>query len=134
MITLHKTEEGIHIADLYENESDQSSQAIYWYPRKKKDLRLGLEDVEPYLESEEFRNYYRLHPSVAKIIAKALLKGRPLEEKVTKSVQRKYWDVKKDLENKIIFRDGFTWIGSIYKVGFPSEEEGLEWITHNNWF
>ena len=47
MLTLHKTDESIHIADLYESESDQSPQPIYWYPRKKKELRLGVDDVEP---------------------------------------------------------------------------------------
>ena len=63
MLTLHKTDESIHIADLYESESDQSPQPIYWYPRKKKELRLGVDDVEPYLRSEEFMNYYQLHPN-----------------------------------------------------------------------
>ena len=103
MITLHKTDDSIHIADLYDNESDTKGEPIYWYPRKKKELRLGLDDVEPYLKSEEFRNYYRLHPNTAKLITSALLKGRPIEESVTKSVQTKYWNVKKRFRTKVVF-------------------------------
>ena len=101
MLTLHKTEESIHIADLYDNTKDKNPQPIFWFPKKNKELKLGLEDVEPYLKSPEFRNYYRLHPNTAKIIAESLLKDRPLDEKIQKSVQTKYWAVKKDLESKL---------------------------------
>ena len=125
MITLHKTDEGIHIADLYENESDESPQAIYWHPRKKKEIRLGLEDVEPYLESEEFRNYYQLHPSVARIISKALLKGRPLEESESKSVQSKYWNVKRDLEKKLYLEMDLHGSDQHIRLDFPGKKK--EW-------
>ena len=123
MITLHKTDEGIHIADLYENESDDKGEPIYWYPRKKKELRMGLDDVEPYLKSEEFRNYYRLHPSTAKVITSALLKGRPVEESVTKSVQTKYWNVKKDLERKLYSEMDCNGSDQYIRLDFPLKKK-----------
>ena len=125
MITLHKTDEGIHIADLYDNESDTSPERIYWYPRKKKELRLGIEDVEPYLSSEEFRNYYQLHPTTAKIIADALLKGRPLEATVSKGVQTKYWNVKKDLEKKLYLEMDLHGSDQYIRLDFPAKKK--EW-------
>ena len=128
MITLHKTDESIHIADLYDNDSDTKGEPIYWYPRKKKELRLGLDDVEPYLKSEEFRNYYRLHPNTAKLITSALLKGRPIEESVSKSVQTKYWNVKKDLERKLYSEMDCNGSDQYIRLDFPvkkSEWSGL---------
>ena len=123
MITLHKTDEGIHIADLYDNKSDTSPERIYWHPRKKKELRLGIEDVEPYLNSEEFRNYYQLHPTTAKIIGDALLKGKPLEATITKSVQTKYWNVKKDLEKKLYSEMDLHGSDQYIRLDFPVKKK-----------
>ena len=125
MITLHKTEESIHIADLYESVSDGTPQAIYWHPRKKKELRLGVEDVEPYLSSEEFRDYYQLHPTTAKLIGDALLKGKPLEASISRGVQTKYWNVKKDLEKKLYSEMDLHGSEQHVRLDFPAKKK--EW-------
>ena len=125
MLTLHKTEESIHIADLYDNTKDKNPQPIFWFPKKNKELKLGLEDVEPYLKSPEFRNYYRLHPNTAKIIAESLLKDRPLDEKIQKSVQTKYWAVKKDLESKLYNEMDLNGSDQYIRLDFPKNKK--EW-------
>ena len=125
MLTLHKTEESIHIADLYDNEKDKNPKPIFWYPKKNKDLKLGLDDVEPYLKSTEFRNYYRLHPNTAKVIADALLKDRPLDEDIQKSTQTKYWAVKKDLESKLYNEMDLNGSEQFIRLDFPKNKK--EW-------
>lgn len=119
MLTLHKNSETIHIADLFDSAKDKNPQPIFWHPKKNKDLKLGVDDVEPYLKSAEFRNYYHLHPNAAKLIADALLKDRPLDEKTQKSIQTKYWTVKKDLEKKLYTEMDLAGSDQFIRLDFP---------------
>ena len=42
MLTLKKNDETIEIAKLYNSESDKNPQPVYWYPKKTKELRMGV--------------------------------------------------------------------------------------------
>ena len=75
MLTLHKTDEAIQIAELYNSESDTSPKPVFWHPKKDATLKLGIDDVDPYLSSDNFRDYYRLSRSEAKVITAAIKKA-----------------------------------------------------------
>ena len=60
MLTLHETNEGIEIARLYNSENDRNPQAVYWHPRKEEKYKMGVSDVKSFLNSEKFRDYYKL--------------------------------------------------------------------------
>ena len=80
MLTMHNKPECVEIATLYENEQDKKGKPIYWYPKKDALLKLGVDDVESYLKSPEFRDEYRLSKSAAAAISTALLKGEDVPD------------------------------------------------------
>ena len=97
MLTMHNKPECVEIATLYENEQDKKGTPIYWYPKKDPLLKLGVDDVESYLKSPEFRDEYRLSKAAAAAISTALIKGEDVPEE--KGLNNKFFEIKKDLEN-----------------------------------
>ena len=125
MLTLHKTDETIQIAELYNSESDTSPKPVYWHPKRDATLKLGIDDVDPYLNSERFRDYYRLSRSEAKVIVAAIRKGRDVPEHTTYKLSNKFFSVKKDLETKLYNEMDLTGSNQFLRVDFPRKKS--EW-------
>lgn len=125
MLTLHKSDEGIQIAELYDNQSDDTPKPVYWHPKKDATLKLGIDDVEPYLSSEKFRDYYRLSRNEARVITAAIKKGRDIPEETNRKLSNKFFSVKKDLETKLYNQMDLTGSDQFLRVDFPRKKS--EW-------
>ena len=119
MLTLHKKPEATEIATLYENEKDKVGQPVYWYPRKDATLKLGVDDVESYLKSSEFRDEYKLSVKAAQDVSQALLRGLDVPE--TKGLNNKYFAIKKDLERKLYTEMDLGNSTQTLRVDFPKD-------------
>ena len=104
MLTLHEKPDAIEVATLYESEADKKGTPVFWFPRKDATLKLGVDDVENYFKTPEFRDEYKLSVAAARDIAEALLKGADVPE--NKNLNNKYFEVKKDLEKKLRVQTG----------------------------
>ena len=119
MLTLHKTSESTEIARLYESERDKHGTPLYWHPKKEEKYKLGVEDIDNYLTSEEFRDYYRLSLADASAIAEALKRGRDVPDKSHKGLQNKFFKVKKDLNKKLFTEMDLGDSSQYLRVDFP---------------
>ena len=96
MLTLHKTPESTEIARLYDSDRDRVGKPVYWHPKKTEKWKLGVDDVDEYLGSESFRDYYKLSKAEASAISDALKRGKDVpDSKTGKSLQNKFFKVKK---------------------------------------
>ena len=73
MLTLQKTPESTEIATLHETENDKKGTPVYWHPKKEDKYKMGVDDTDNYLESEKFRDYYKLSLLDAKAISLSLI-------------------------------------------------------------
>ena len=119
MLTMHNKPECVEIATLYENEQDKKGTPIYWYPKKDPLLKLGVDDVESYLKSPEFRDEYRLSKAAAAAISTALIKGEDVPEE--KGLNNKFFEIKKDLENKLYTEMDLGNSKQFLRVDFPRD-------------
>ena len=119
MLTLHAKNEATEIATLYESDKDKEGSKVYWYPRKDATLKLGVDDVESYLKSTEFRDEYKLSVAAAQEISQALLRGDDAPE--TKGLNNKYFKVKKDLERKLYTEMDLGNSSQVLRVDFPED-------------
>ena len=124
MLTLHKTQEGTEIATLYNSENDKKGVPIYWHPKKEEKYKLGVDDSENYLTSENFRDYYKLSVLEAKAIAEALKRGSDVPD-AKKGLQNKFFKVKKDLAKRLYTEMDLGDSKQIIRVDFPKNKK--EW-------
>ena len=101
MLTLHKTPESTEIARLYDSDRDRDGKPVYWHPKKTEKWKMGVDDVDDYLGSESFRDYYKLSKLEASAIADALKRGKDVPDNSNKGLHNKFFKVKKDLSLKL---------------------------------
>ena len=124
MLTLHKTPESIEIAKLYESENDRKPQSVYWHPTKELKYKMGVSDVKSFLDSEKFRDYYKLSVLEAQAISEALHRGKDVPEG-KKGIQNKFFKVKMDLEKRLYTEMDIGDSQQFLRVDFPDDKS--EW-------
>ena len=124
MLTLHKTDEAIEIARLYNSENDRNPEPVYWHPRKEERFKMGVRDVKTFLTSEKFRDYYKLSVLEAQSIASALQKSKDVPDG-RKGIQNKFFKVKKDLEKRLYTEMDLGDSSQFLRVDFPVKKD--EW-------
>ena len=126
MLTLHKTPESTEIARLYDSDRDRQGKPVYWHPKKTEKWKLGVDDVDEYLGSESFRDYYKLSKAEASAIADALKRGKDVpDSKTGKSLQNKFFKVKKDLSLKLYTEMDLGDTDQFLRIDFPPD--GKTW-------
>ena len=126
MLTLKKTPESTEICRLYQNERDKDGTPVYWHPRKDKQYKMGVKDVDEFLGSENFRDYYHLSMKDSNAIADALKRGKDVpDEEHGKGLHNKFFKVKKDLSKKLYTEMDLGDSEQFLRVDFPPD--GKTW-------
>ena len=103
MLSLEKGPGAVEIAKLYngdpgDHNPKMEGKPLFWLPRRDKKFRLGVEDAESYLKSEDFRIRYRLSEE-----HQGLLKDCLLHDKcpADKALVKKFYSIREDLEERL---------------------------------
>lgn len=102
MLSLDKGPGAIEIAKLYEgkvadHKPKLEGKPLYWLPKRDKQYRMGVEDAESYLKSDEFRVRYKLSREHHAELQECLLRDNCPEGGLVK----KFYDIREDLENRL---------------------------------
>jgi len=102
MLSLDKGPGAVEIAKLYEGNPDEhkpklEGKSLYWLPRRNKKFRMGVEDTESFLKSDEFRIRYRISREQQNDLQECLLRDNCPEGTLVK----KFYDIREDLENRL---------------------------------
>ena len=102
MLSLDKGPGAIEIAKLYEGKMSEhkpklEGKPLYWLPKRDKQYRMGVEDAESYLKSDEFRVRYKLSREHHAELQECLLRDNCPEGGLVK----KFYDIREDLENRL---------------------------------
>ena len=119
MLTLHEKPDCVEIATLYDDDKDKQGKPVFWYPRKDATLKLGVDDVEAYFKTPEFRDEYKLSVKAAETISRALLRGDDVPDQ--KGLNNKFFKVKKDLEDKLYNEMDLGNSEQYLRVDFPRD-------------
>lgn len=112
MLTLHDHPDNVLLCQM---KSGKLTSPVYWHPRKNKDLRMAVDNLQSF-NTEKNRDKFKLSHNQMKQILNQLKKQTTPEDKL----QTKFFKVKKFIENSLYTTIDLTDTEGEMFVNFPS--------------